>query len=153
MMGRIYELLGVSVEFVETLDTIPADGKVHVLYNRNTATGTITVEKAGFDSIFDIRRALYDLRDIMSAEAIYLLLPLAQPSTPELCSEAESLGFFFSGIEPSFAPDGDYLRLQHLNSTINFDHIQLHKPFSRELLAYILDEKQRVAASADPTRK
>ncbi|HOE23789.1 MAG TPA: ATP-binding protein [Smithellaceae bacterium] len=147
MMERIYRLLGLNVELMETdAGADLSGGMVKVLYNRINGTGTITVEKAGSDSKTEIRRALYDLRDIALAEAIYLLLPLAQAGTPRLCEEAEALGFFFSGVEPCFAPDGDYLRLQYLNTTINFDHIQLYRPFSRELLSYILQEKKRVGA-------
>ncbi len=147
MMERIYRLLGLNVELMETdAGADLSGGMVKVLYNRINGTGTITVEKAGSDSKTEIRRALYDLRDIALVEAIYLLLPLAQAGTPRLCEEAEALGFFFSGVEPCFAPDGDYLRLQYLNTTINFDHIQLYRPFSRELLSYILQEKKRVGA-------
>lgn len=148
MIERIYRLLDVPVEFVNPADLSPADGKVRVLFNRPMATGTITVEKAGHDAIAEIRRAFDDLRDIAQAEAVYLLLPLAQPGTPGLCDAAESMGFFFSGVEPSLAPDGDYLRLQCLHSLINADHIQLHKAFSREMLAYILAEQKRVSDSA-----
>jgi len=151
MMERIYRLLGLNVEFVESLAGAGlSGGMVKVLYHRGNGTGTITVEKAGSDSTTEIRRALYDLRDIARAEAIYLLLPLAQAGTPGLCEEAEALGFFFSGVEPCFAPDGDYLRLQCLHTTINFDHIQLYQPFSRELLSYILEEKKRVGAQMKP---
>lgn len=147
MMEKIYRLLGLNVEFMEAVAGADlSGGKLKVLYNRSNGTGTITVEKAGSDSKAEIRRALYDLRDITRAEAIYLLLPLAQAGTPGLCEEAEALGFFFSGIEPCFAPDGDYLRLQYLNTTINFDHLQLYQPFSRELLSYILQDKIRVGA-------
>ena len=144
MIERIYRTLGVSVEFVPAKPGDLPDGKVTVSYNKVAGTGTITVETVGHDSMLEIRRALYDLRDIALAEAIYLLLPMAQAGTPGLCDAAEALGFFFSGVEPSFAADGDYLRLQYLNATINYDHIQLSKPFSRDLLAYILKEKERV---------
>jgi anti-sigma regulatory factor (Ser/Thr protein kinase) len=147
MIERIYRLLNLHVEFAEEVPAagLPG-GKVNVLFNRSNGTGTITVEIVGQDSKAEIRRALADLRDIACAEAIYLLLPLAQAGTPQLCEDAEDLGFFFSGVEPCLAPDGDYLRLQCLNTTVNFDHIQLYKPFSRELLAYILKEKERVGA-------
>jgi len=147
IMEKIYRLLKLNVEFMEAVaGTDLSGGMVKVSYNRRNGTGTITVEKAGSDSTAEIRRALYDLRDIARAEAIYLLLPLAQAGTPALCEEAEALGFFFSGVEPCFAPDGDHLRLQYLNTTINFDHLQLYQPFSRELLSYILQEKKRVGA-------
>jgi len=145
IIERIYQMLGVNFELVLTKSGDLPDGKVTVSYNKGAGTGTITVETVGHNSILEIRRALYDLRDITLAEAIYLLLPLAQAGTPELCDAAEALGFFFSGVEPYFAADGDYLRLQYLNVAINYDHILLYKPFSHDLLAYVLKEKERVA--------
>jgi hypothetical protein len=44
-------------------------------------------------------------------------------------------------------PDGDCLQLHYLHTAINVDHIQRHKPFSRELPACILAERQRVPAT------
>jgi serine/threonine-protein kinase RsbW len=144
IIERIYQTLGVNFELALTKSDALPNGKVTVSYNKGAGTGTITVETVGHDSILEIRRALYDLRDIALAEAIYLLLPLAQAGTQGLCDAAEALGFFFSGVEPYFVADGGYLRLQYLNVTINYDHILLYRPFSHDLLAYVLKEKERV---------
>jgi len=60
-----------------------------------------------------------DLLEIAGAETVYLDLPLAQARTPDLCTAAEAEGFSFSGLGPSFAPDGDVLTLQYLNEDLD----------------------------------
>ena len=72
-------------------------------------------------------------------------LPLAQGATPYICEAAEADGFFFSGVRPLFAEDGDFLRLQYLNAPLDLERISLYSPFSRDLLAYILQERERVS--------
>ena len=149
ILERIYRLLGARPLFMQKPAGDPPEAKMAVAYNRGAQTATLTVETAAPGAAVEIRRALHDLRDIAGAEAIYLLLPLAQPATPDLCRDAEAMGFFFSGVEPSFAPDGDYLRLQYLHCAIDFDHIQLYHPFGHELLSYIQKEKQLFAPGGE----
>jgi len=55
------------------------------------------------------------------------------------------LGFFFSGVLPHSAPDGDFLRLQYLNAPLDLERLHLSSPFARELLTYVLQDQERVA--------
>ena len=55
-----------------------------------------------------------DLVETAGVGAVFLELPLAQPAAAHVCEAAEADGFFFSGIGPRFAADGDVLRLQYL---------------------------------------
>jgi serine/threonine-protein kinase RsbW len=148
MLQRIYGHLDTSVtwEVPATGDGGASDepGEVAVSFYPSWGFGSISVEQPGSASPAEIRRAWRDLCDLAGAEAVYLELSLARPETPALCSAAESAGFFFAGLGPQFAPDGDVLRLQFLNTALDTSQIQLLDPFAKELLAYIDSERARV---------
>jgi anti-sigma regulatory factor (Ser/Thr protein kinase) len=150
MLGRIYEHIGIPVEWQDPAaqDTRAGQegpGKVVVSYYPTWGFGEIEVEQPGTETAAEIRRGLRDLCDLAGAQAVYLHLPLAQPETPALCCAAENDGFFFSGVGPEAAPEGDMLRLQFLNTTLDTSQIHLLDPFAKDLLAYIDRERARVA--------
>jgi hypothetical protein len=111
--------------------------------------GTIHVSRVGADTAAAIRRACHDLGR-RGAEAISLLLPLAQAGTGAVCRAAEDEGFYFSGLLPARARDGDVLVLQRTTEEIDLSVLQLESPFARELLAYMGRERQRVRRSRHP---
>jgi anti-sigma regulatory factor (Ser/Thr protein kinase)/RimJ/RimL family protein N-acetyltransferase len=82
------------------------------------------------------------LRDLCheGIAVVYLNLPVGDPQTATLCKRFEELGFFFSGIQPR--PDGkDLLCLQYLiGPRINYDLLQIHSDFGKELVAYIREQ-------------
>ena len=100
--------------------------------------------KVGKNSAIEIHRALSDLYEVAGAETVYLDLPLSHEGTPDLCEAVESDGFFFSGLGPNFAEDGDILHLQHLNAELDISRVQMASDFGRSLLAYIVEEKERL---------
>lgn len=71
-------------------------------------------------------------------------LPLAQSGTPGVCGALEGRGFFFTGIGPCLAADGDVLRVQTLAEELDLAELQIEAPFARELLAYAASERARV---------
>lgn len=144
MLERIYAELQAPVEFRDAQDGVNGPGQVAVRYNQGYGIGKINVRHVGEDSGAEVRRALRDLCDMAHAEAVYLELPLSQPGAADLCRAAEADGFFFSGVGPQFAPDGDTLRMQYLNTPLNPDLVQLLTPFGHELLAYVVAEMGRV---------
>jgi hypothetical protein len=107
------------------------------------------VDRIGSDTLPEIYQARRDLCDLAGAQVVGLCLPLAQGGTPYLCEAAEAEGFFFSGVLPHFAPDGDFLRLQYLNTELNPERIHLYSPFAKEFLTYILQERERVAGNQE----
>ncbi|MFZ5451554.1 MAG: GNAT family N-acetyltransferase [Thermodesulfobacteriota bacterium] len=143
MLGKIYRQLEVELHFLQPSGPLgPGEVKVH--YDQATGVGVIQVNRIGIDTLPAIYQARRDLGDILGAQVVGLLLPLAQGGTPYLCEAAEADGFFFSGVQPHLAPDGDFLRLQYLNAELDPGRIHLSNPFARELLAYVLQEKERV---------
>jgi RimJ/RimL family protein N-acetyltransferase len=85
------------------------------------------------------------LRDLCheGIAVVYLKLPHGDPQTALLCERFEQLGFFFCGVQVRPAePEGmaarDVLCLQYLNGPrIDYDLLQIHSEFGRELVAYI----------------
>ena len=57
---------------------------------------------------------------------------------------AEEAGFFFQGLGPSFAADGDALLLQYLPAPLDLDALQLYGDEAKALLAYVAAERARV---------
>jgi hypothetical protein len=141
MLARIYAGLEAPVEFSEP-GTAPlqSHGQVVVEFHRRVDYGE--------DTAAEVRRARRDLCEVSGAAAVFLELPLAQPGTPDLCCAAEEDGFFFSGLGPCFAPDGDVLRLQFLNVELDPELVQVDHPFAHELKAYVIRERERVGLSA-----
>jgi hypothetical protein len=142
--ARIYEGLGVRPDFREP-GTAPPQGSLTVEVDPAIQAASIRVERVGQDAAAEIGRAR---ERCARAEAILLELPLAQPGAAAACEAAERAGFFFCGIGPSFAANGDTLRLQLL--TVDFDValVQTDTPFARELLAYVAGERERVGHGA-----
>jgi anti-sigma regulatory factor (Ser/Thr protein kinase)/GNAT superfamily N-acetyltransferase len=143
VLTKIYENLGAPREFLQPSGPL-GHGQVTVHYDRETGGGTIQVNRIGIDTLPEIEQALRDLCDMAGAAVVGLNLPLAQGTTPYLADAAEALGFFFSGILPYGSPEGDFLRLQYLNAPLDLERIHLASPFARELLAYVLKDKERV---------
>ncbi|AEB10620.1 GNAT family N-acetyltransferase [Desulfobacca acetoxidans] len=143
ILTDIYRNLGVPVEFLKP-EPAAGNGRLSVQYRKNYGVGLIQVDRIGSDTFPKIEQACRDLCDLAESVAVFLDLPLSQGGTPDLCEAAETIGFFFSGVRPGFASDGDFLRLQYLNATLDPDRIHLISPFARKLLDYILRDKTRV---------
>jgi hypothetical protein len=119
-------------------------GEISIEHEPEVQTGTIRVHRAGSDSVAAVRHALEKLLD-WGTKAIVLELPLAQPATADLCRDAELQGFFFSGLGPAFAADGDALLLQFLSEDLDLALIQIDNPFAKEILDYVGRQRNRVA--------
>ncbi len=142
MLAKIYDNLGMPVRFVEG-NSPQGPGEMKVHYDQTLGVGAIQVNRIGGDSFPEIAQARRDLCALAGAKVVGLSLPLAQGGTPDVCRAAQADGFLFSGILPHFAPDGDFLRLQYLNADLDPAGIHLYSPFARELLAYILHDREQ----------
>jgi hypothetical protein len=146
MLERIYAALAVPVEWGP-----PAGprGRGHVTASLDRAWdfGEIHVDVVGEDTAAEIRRARRDLCETAGVQVVYLFLPLTQPGTPELCAAVEADGFFWSGVGPSYAADGDMLCLQYLAVELDLALIQVAGQAGRDLLEYVAAERRRVTRS------
>jgi hypothetical protein len=142
-IARIYQQHDISVELLS--DAPPeGTGQITVEYQEAVATGTIHVRRVGADTVAAVQRACQDLCAGCGAKALTLELPLAQAGTAVVCRAAEEGGFFFSGLGPSFAGDGDALLLQLPREDIDLSLLQIDHAFAKDLLAYVASERARV---------
>jgi serine/threonine-protein kinase RsbW len=143
IISRIYRQYDTSVDLSED---VPAEGRgeIDVEYEAAVTTGTIRVRRVGADTAAAVRRACRDLCEGPGAKALTLELPLAQAGTGAVCRTAEEEGFFFSGLGPAFAGDGDALILQLPTEDIDPSLLQIDRPFAKDLLAYVDGERARV---------
>lgn len=144
ILAKIYHNLEAPVDFIFPSGRL-GHGQVAVHYDRDTGVGHIQVNRIGIDTLPEIEQARRDLCDLVGAPVVALDLPLAQGAAPHLADAAEAVGFFFSGVRPHTAPDGDCLRLQFLQAEPDLTRLHLTSPFARELLAYALADRTRVA--------
>ncbi len=149
IVGRIYAQFGRSLTLAPPgQGAVP--GNYTVSFDRGLLKGAIRVERADARQWPEILRAAVDLTEIAGAEAVSLDLPLAQPATPRLCEWAEKAGFFFVGIWPHGAPDGDMLRLMRIAVSLDLGQVRVHPEFGRELLNYVKVEMERAASTVPP---
>ena len=145
MVERIYQELEAPVEFREEGEAPTGHGEVDVTYSHTMDSGTIRVRRIGSDTSAEIRRARRDLIDVTGAEHVTVEIPLAQSGAASLADAAESDGFFFCGIIPSYSEDGDTLLLQYLHTPLDIGKIQVANEFARELVDYADRERARVS--------
>jgi hypothetical protein len=139
---RIARQYGVPVQSCEAAPPEGA-GEVTLEHEPEVQTGTIRVRRVGADTAAAVREARVKLCDGFGARALTLELPLSQPGTAEVCRAAEEDGFFFSGLGPAFAPDGDALLLQLVTEDLDLSLVQVESPFAKELFGYVGREWQR----------
>jgi hypothetical protein len=148
MLARIARQWGIPVRRQDGASGEGA-GEITVEHEPEVQTGTIRVQRVGADTAAAIRQARAHLLG-GGTKAIALELPLAQPATAELCRDAEAEGFFFSGLGPAFAADGDALLLQFLVEDLDLSLIQIANPFAKELLGYVSQQRERAQRYLEP---
>ncbi|MET0503590.1 MAG: hypothetical protein ABW172_18880 [Candidatus Binatia bacterium] len=149
MVQRIYQQYGISHALSDGAPAV-GTGEIVVEHEPEVQTGTIRVRRAGVDTAGAVRQARDKLCDGYGAKAVTLELPLAQTATAELCRAAEGDGFFFSGLGPAFAGDGDALLMQFLTEDLDLSLIQIDNPFAKNLLSYVGHERERVQKARRP---
>ena len=150
---RIYENLGRPLRpHIDSLETgegskeSPGEktsGVYTVSFDRGLLKGVVRISVADARQWPEILRAGTDLLDIAGAEVVHIDLPLAQRATALLCELAEAAGFFFAGVWPHAAQDGDMLRLSRLAAPLDMNLLRLHSDFAHELAEYVGAEMAR----------
>jgi anti-sigma regulatory factor (Ser/Thr protein kinase)/GNAT superfamily N-acetyltransferase len=130
-----------------------ASGVYTVSFDRGLLKGVVRVSTADARQWPEILRAGTDLLDIAGAEVVHIDLPLAQRATALLCELAEAAGFFFAGVWPHAAEDGDMLRLSRPAAPLDMNLLRLHSDFAHELAEYVGAEMKRAATIYDPHRR
>jgi serine/threonine-protein kinase RsbW len=150
--GRHREVVGRTLELCElrgTLAAPPAEtalapkSDLHVALDADHNLALITVHAPGADleaAVAAERRHLLH----HGLDAVYLDLPLEQPSTALVSDHLERLGVSYAGIFPNSRCDGDVLRMQSLHGVrAHAEGIAVASEHGRELLAYVLGDLPR----------
>ena len=145
IVARTYQQFGITPEFPDPTQEDDATEEVLAESFPGMRFGLIKVRDTGPNSLDAIVRARQSLVQGNGAEAVYLELPLNQPKTATLAEAVEAEGFFYAGIGPCFAPDGDTLRMQYLVAPVDTSLLKINSPFAQELLDYIEADRTRVA--------
>ncbi|MFO7597626.1 MAG: GNAT family N-acetyltransferase [Desulfocurvibacter africanus] len=142
MVERIYANIGRPLTMASPGQS-KTSGDYKVSFDFGLKKGVIRVKCADARQWPEIHRAAIDLAEIAGAEKVDIELPLAQPTTPLVCEQAEETGFFFAGVWPHAAEDGDMLRLTRLAGPFDFGLLRIHSEFANELLGYVKAEMER----------
>ncbi len=151
MVARIYHNLGLERELASPEDAdrsgAPVASRFDVSTKAMSALGIAVMEVGSYGPGIE-QEVKGKLRDLghEGIAAVYLKLPLGDAQTALFCERFEELSFFFCGVqirpaEPA-APHGeagrDVLCLQYLNGPrMDYDLLQIHSDFGKELVAYI----------------
>jgi len=112
-------------------------GDYQINYDKTLLKGVLRVVTAIEKQWPEISRVADDLTEFAGAEVVVLDLPVNQPASILLAEQAEKNGFFFSGIRPYEAPDGDYFRLQRLHVPMDLSRLTIYSDLGMELLEYV----------------
>ncbi|APR81590.1 Hypothetical protein A7982_06939 [Minicystis rosea] len=136
IVTRIYADLDVPL----TLRTPSAPaGRARIVVEPHPTLQTtfITVPEVGSETFAHLDHAHQAFARDPDLVCATLELPLAQPGTAPVCAHAERLGFFFNGVAPCGATDGDALRLQCLKPGVALSTGELLDPATRALADYV----------------
>jgi len=141
MIEKLYQGFGVTpaigIATHSEIESRPADSILNTLIIGPLNVGRIEIRTYGSNIVREIKARLKELC-LKRLDVILLDLDLTDPNTGRFAGEFEALGFFFAGILPGAASQGDALILQYLNNvSIDYDQIQLNSNAGKELLAYI----------------
>jgi len=144
VIARLYSLIGRRVAFMEPA---AANGEVALESSIDSKIdrASIRVRRAGANAAARLAEERERVCRKRGAKVAYLSVPLADPGAEDLCEQAEASGFFFCGIEPRPAGEGDLMKMQFLDAPIDFSLIQTDGAAARDLAAYVAGERDRIA--------
>jgi len=138
VIESIYENLGGRMSW-QSSTAIPKSNEKTVMnaaINSVRSLCEIHLPHYGEDAVQMLKQELRRVRR-EEVQVVELYLSLTDPCTPWLVSEAENLGFFFTGILPETA-GGDSVVMQYFNGIqVEYDALVIALPETAELLDYV----------------
>ncbi len=139
MILDIYANMAIEPAVAESnADSGPISGSSHVVTDVESTEGwmLIVVKEYGPDTFSHLKSEFCKAVD-QGIPSIQLGLPLSNVMTLEMCSELESMGFFFAGVSSGYNC-GENLMLQYLNGVEpGFESIQTFSGFAKKLKEYV----------------
>jgi anti-sigma regulatory factor (Ser/Thr protein kinase) len=143
MVAQIYNNINQQFVFENPgISKLPGDFQIN--FDKTLRKGEIKVITANENQWPEILRVADDLAEFAGADVVVLDLPLVQRASAILCELAEEQGFFFSGVRPCEALDGDYLRLQRLHVPLDLDKLNIYSDLGQEIFEYVSNCRSRV---------
>jgi anti-sigma regulatory factor (Ser/Thr protein kinase)/GNAT superfamily N-acetyltransferase len=138
MLQSIYDELGVPVE--EALTSVDLNVKsqtlLSVAIDKGRSLCEIHVTQYGQDFTQVLKRELRRVR-LSETQVVEMYLGLNDPAVEHCTQEAETLGFFFTGLLPETG-QGDALVMQYMNGIqIEYNKLVIERAATRELLDYV----------------
>lgn len=146
LLQKIIDVQGVSREILPVPAVAPdGQGHLEVKVNAAESVARLSLDQWGEDSLAQLQAQLHDLC-LHRVDLILLDLPLTHPATANFCPQIEAMGFFLAGILFALREGQDVLRMQYLNNVqVEPERIQTYSEFARELVDYVLAERERLA--------
>jgi hypothetical protein len=145
VVGRTLELCKLRGSLAETPTGIALEqhSDLHVAVDADHNLALITVHVPGADLEAVVAAERHHLLH-HGLDAVYLDLPLEQPSTALVADHLERLGVSYAGIFPNSRCDGDVLRMQSLHGVrVDPGGISVASGHGRELLDYVVGDLSR----------
>jgi hypothetical protein len=117
-----------------------------VTINQATQMANIKIQHIGADFHLAINAEMAKIEPLRLAYTL-LNLPVSQEAASLAFSQLEDMGFFWGAWLPNYSTQGDVLRLQKLNESVNVDEIICAREQGENIKKYIISEWQRVSSS------
>jgi len=143
MLLETYRECGIPAETSEGRP-VAGESRVSAQYLAVLHLGLVRVERVGADIAAVLRSARNDLCRKAGARVLYLTVRLTRPGCGEACRAAELLGFFYGGLAPHFDEGEDVLRMQYVDTELDFRRLAVESSFAVRLVSYVEADRLRV---------
>ena len=144
VLMQTYRLLNMKAkpESPPSSDQLAARSDIRLDMDYVRSTAQITVHKYGRDFRTVLTQMVRSLEK-QNLNAVYLDLPLQNPSTPGQFPEIGRLDFIYSGLAPQFYHDTDFLRMQKIYAPLNLALVEVYSEFGNRIKTLIDGEYHR----------
>lgn len=144
LIASIYQVSGVERDWAAVGQAPPNEGQTRLnsLYFPPAGVARITVHDAGADLLEVLERTQQEYLQ-QGALVFQVYFSLGQPWADGLAQMLNSLGYFYAALMPRWF-DADGLLMQKLVNATDYDQIQLYSDRAREILQFIVSDRERV---------
>ena len=151
LLGAIADTLGLPRDIITTgtgADAKQGTTRLHAEVSPATGGAHLRVDHVAADLVDRVADELEGLTAFDLA-VVHLDLPLWQPRAAGAVEGLERLGFFWGAWVPSFAAEGDVLRLQRVGDhPVDIDHVCCARPEGEAVRDHVVSEWRRVTRGA-----
>jgi anti-sigma regulatory factor (Ser/Thr protein kinase)/RimJ/RimL family protein N-acetyltransferase len=142
IMYQIYGQFEIHPDFMELPETIQKEaGTTDLNLNINYETNVVLIIVRRFGKTFEqsTQRMLKSIEEV-NPRAVYIDLPMDHSWIDQAVNWLQQQGFIFAGLMPFFHKEKDHLRMQKIDTKLDFSHIQTHSDIAGRLKKVIQKE-------------